>query len=393
MAFRYHESSQMSSLVETFVSKASALQRQGRAGRVRNGFCFRLYPKYRYGRHGLMGIQDVLIKESKRPGHSVPVNLLCFIGNPFDFRFDAFMEYSIPEILRVPLEELCLHIMVYKPHTSIKHQTRPKTCTTCGKMIKVSAEGVFSPPPLPPLPSGRNVSMVPRRTFWAEPWILLSPSLSVTPSTCWGRLVRVTPTTISSPLWGTTWLAFPSTWRLARCSSTERSSAAWSPSCVCHHSQVRIITVICPFGSWNVNKRFFFRPPSLQPSQRNLPSPHRWTERRKLTWPKPPWHWPTLITWLYTTHIWGMKLSGVWSMCDADLDPGFISLTLYYVRWKKSQTEGQRADMSYCRKHFLNRTALVTIEVRHTFYSENLILGVISLLHLLSKFTHSHPGC
>uniref|UniRef100_A0A3P8WRP0 ATP-dependent RNA helicase DHX29 n=1 Tax=Cynoglossus semilaevis TaxID=244447 RepID=A0A3P8WRP0_CYNSE len=69
---KYHESSQMSSLVETFVSKASALQRQGRAGRVRNGFCFRLYPKY---------------------------------------RFAAFMDYSIPEILRVPLEELCLHIM------------------------------------------------------------------------------------------------------------------------------------------------------------------------------------------------------------------------------------------------------------------------------------------
>ncbi|KAL7848001.1 hypothetical protein AOLI_G00227190 [Acnodon oligacanthus] len=69
---RYHESSQMSSLVETFVSKASALQRQGRAGRVRNGFCFRLYPK---------------------------------------FRFDSFIDYSKPEILRVPLEELCLHIM------------------------------------------------------------------------------------------------------------------------------------------------------------------------------------------------------------------------------------------------------------------------------------------
>ncbi|KAK1884286.1 ATP-dependent RNA helicase dhx29 [Dissostichus eleginoides] len=58
---KYHESSQMSSLVETFVSKASALQRQGRAGRVRSGFCFRLYPK---------------------------------------FRFDSFMDYSIPEILR-----------------------------------------------------------------------------------------------------------------------------------------------------------------------------------------------------------------------------------------------------------------------------------------------------
>ncbi|XP_016102665.1 ATP-dependent RNA helicase DHX29-like [Sinocyclocheilus grahami] len=69
---RYHESSQMNSLVETFVSKASALQRQGRAGRVQEGFCFRLYPK---------------------------------------FRFESFIDYSIPEILRVPLEELCLHIM------------------------------------------------------------------------------------------------------------------------------------------------------------------------------------------------------------------------------------------------------------------------------------------
>ncbi|KAJ8287016.1 hypothetical protein GJAV_G00046030 [Gymnothorax javanicus] len=69
---RYHESSQMSSLVETFISKASALQRQGRAGRVREGFCFRLFSKY---------------------------------------RFESFMDYSVPEILRVPLEELCLHIM------------------------------------------------------------------------------------------------------------------------------------------------------------------------------------------------------------------------------------------------------------------------------------------
>ncbi|XP_054254191.1 ATP-dependent RNA helicase DHX29-like isoform X3 [Indicator indicator] len=69
---RYHESSQMSSLEETFVSKASALQRQGRAGRVRDGFCFRMYTRE---------------------------------------RFESFMEYSVPEILRVPLEELCLHIM------------------------------------------------------------------------------------------------------------------------------------------------------------------------------------------------------------------------------------------------------------------------------------------
>ncbi|KAM9253222.1 ATP-dependent RNA helicase DHX29 isoform 1-T1 [Dugong dugon] len=69
---KFHESSQMSSLVETFVSKASALQRQGRAGRVRDGYCFRMYTRE---------------------------------------RFEGFMDYSVPEILRVPLEELCLHIM------------------------------------------------------------------------------------------------------------------------------------------------------------------------------------------------------------------------------------------------------------------------------------------
>lgn len=28
------------------------------------------------------------------------------------FRFEGFLDYSVPEILRVPLEELCLHIMV-----------------------------------------------------------------------------------------------------------------------------------------------------------------------------------------------------------------------------------------------------------------------------------------
>lgn len=29
-----------------------------------------------------------------------------------DFRFESLRSHSVPEILRVPLEELCLHIMV-----------------------------------------------------------------------------------------------------------------------------------------------------------------------------------------------------------------------------------------------------------------------------------------
>lgn len=76
---------------------------------------------------------------------------------------------------------------------------------------------------------GRNVSMGLQRTFWARRWILLSLSLSVTPSVCWGRSVHVTPVIISSPLWDNTWPVCPSMWRLARCWSMEPSWAAWSP--------------------------------------------------------------------------------------------------------------------------------------------------------------------
>lgn len=53
LLFRYVETTQMSVLEEVFVSKASAKQRQGRAGRVRDGFCFRLYTKQRYVSDGL----------------------------------------------------------------------------------------------------------------------------------------------------------------------------------------------------------------------------------------------------------------------------------------------------------------------------------------------------
>ena len=45
---RYIETSQMSSLKEVFISKANAKQRQGRAGRVREGFCFRLYTNQKW---------------------------------------------------------------------------------------------------------------------------------------------------------------------------------------------------------------------------------------------------------------------------------------------------------------------------------------------------------
>ncbi|XP_010006818.1 PREDICTED: putative ATP-dependent RNA helicase DHX57 [Chaetura pelagica] len=69
---RYDPSKGMESLEDTFVSKANALQRKGRAGRVASGVCFHLFSSHHYNNH--------LIKQ------------------------------QLPEIQRVPLEQLCLRI-------------------------------------------------------------------------------------------------------------------------------------------------------------------------------------------------------------------------------------------------------------------------------------------
>ncbi|RUS82855.1 hypothetical protein EGW08_009377 [Elysia chlorotica] len=69
---RYMETSQMSALEEVFISRANCQQRAGRAGRVRTGFCFRLFTEAQHA---------------------------------------GLKAYGTPELLRVPLEELCLNIM------------------------------------------------------------------------------------------------------------------------------------------------------------------------------------------------------------------------------------------------------------------------------------------
>lgn len=67
-------------------------------------------------------LPKVQVRSASFPNrHHVTDEALCrsdlFAFILLDLRFDAFMDYSIPEILRVPLEELCLHIMVNKAHT------------------------------------------------------------------------------------------------------------------------------------------------------------------------------------------------------------------------------------------------------------------------------------
>ncbi|XP_068103375.1 3'-5' RNA helicase YTHDC2 isoform X2 [Hyperolius riggenbachi] len=59
-----------------WISKASAIQRKGRAGRCRPGVCFRLFSK---------------------------------------LRFQNMLEFQTPELLRMPLHELCLHTKLLAP--------------------------------------------------------------------------------------------------------------------------------------------------------------------------------------------------------------------------------------------------------------------------------------
>ncbi|KAF7147070.1 hypothetical protein RHSIM_Rhsim03G0064000 [Rhododendron simsii] len=67
----YDALNKLACLLPSWISKASAHQRRGRAGRVQPGVCYRLYPKLIH---------------------------------------DAMPQYQLPEILRTPLQELCLTI-------------------------------------------------------------------------------------------------------------------------------------------------------------------------------------------------------------------------------------------------------------------------------------------
>ncbi|KAJ1649883.1 hypothetical protein IWQ61_009165 [Dispira simplex] len=72
--YHYHPGRRVTMIEESFIARANADQRQGRAGRVQPGVCFRLFTQMRY----------------------------------------KLMEaFEKPEILRLPLENLCLRVIMY----------------------------------------------------------------------------------------------------------------------------------------------------------------------------------------------------------------------------------------------------------------------------------------
>jgi len=71
---RYDDLNKMPTLTECWVSKASAMQRKGRAGRVKPGFCWHLYSSHTHD--------------------------------------NALDDYQLPEMLRVGLEDLILQILI-----------------------------------------------------------------------------------------------------------------------------------------------------------------------------------------------------------------------------------------------------------------------------------------
>ncbi|CAL8464644.1 g4179 [Coccomyxa elongata] len=123
---RYDASRGMSLLVEDWVSRASALQRRGRAGRVRPGRCFGLYTR-----------------------------------NRFEHRM---RKYQAPEMARVPLEELVLqiHLLGLGPAADFlsKVLEPPPPRSVTGAVEQLQTIGALTPSEqLTPL--GRNLAQLP----------------------------------------------------------------------------------------------------------------------------------------------------------------------------------------------------------------------------------------
>ncbi|GCB70883.1 hypothetical protein scyTo_0008704 [Scyliorhinus torazame] len=94
---RYDPCKGMESLEDTWVSQANAQQRKGRAGRVASGICFHLFTSHWYRHH----LQELQLPEIKR----VPLEQLCLRIKVLDIFADHDLESVLSRLVELPMEE------------------------------------------------------------------------------------------------------------------------------------------------------------------------------------------------------------------------------------------------------------------------------------------------
>ncbi|GCC31188.1 hypothetical protein chiPu_0009645 [Chiloscyllium punctatum] len=94
---RYDPCKGMESLEDTWVSRANAQQRMGRAGRVASGVCFHLFTSHWYRNQ----LQEQQLPEIKR----VPLEQLCLRIKVLDIFADHDLESVLSRLVELPMEE------------------------------------------------------------------------------------------------------------------------------------------------------------------------------------------------------------------------------------------------------------------------------------------------
>jgi hypothetical protein len=164
LACRYDPKRRIATLDIHWESRANALQRKGRAGRVQEGQCYSLYTRHRCVQGGCKpaGSQDAtacltmsLMGMSCSGMWAMPVSLLiqhtrhaCLSSTclplPPPSRFeDVLRPYQQPEIQRVPLEQMVLqvHVLGLGPASSFLQRTLdPPSHTAVAAAIRTLRE-------------------------------------------------------------------------------------------------------------------------------------------------------------------------------------------------------------------------------------------------------------